>query len=461
MASKLRGKLTEAAVRRLVETGRLGRHCDGDGLYVQVANVSGRVTRSYLLRYVSPLKHPSGERFNAAGKLNPWVRDFGLDTADLATARLRAQEARNLLYHGVDPIEDRRIRESADKAKALAAVTFRKCAEDYIKSVAGTWRGGASGRQFQQWHQSLTDYTYPVIGALPVAMVDKTHVIAILKPIWETKTTTAERLRGRIESILDYAKGHALRSGDNPAAWKGNLDAVLARPSKLRRVEHLVAMPYVDVPAFMAKLRSTTDVIARAVELAVLTASRPVEVTGMCWSEVNLDAAIWIVPATRMKAGREHRVPLSDRAIEILKGLPRMERSAMVFTGRQTTWAANALALVKEVAGDAGLTLHGFRSTFRDWAGDCTSTQREVVEAALAHRVGDAAEQAYRRGDALGQASRSDEPVGFLLLWRTCRREGHRVQTRSLNDGSRAPLGRIARPPKHQHGGQVHASSQL
>jgi len=203
-----------------------------------------------------------------------------------------------------------------------------------VKTVANTWRGGEGGRQYQQWTQSLTDYAYPIIGQLPVAMVDKAHIIAVLKPIWETKTTTAERLRARIEVVLDFARGHSLRSGDNPASSKGNLDAVLPRPSKLRQVEHLAALPYADIPAFMAKLRAIDGIVARAAEFAILTASRVGEATGAGWDEIDLEGAVWTVPAGRMKAGREHRVPLSDRALEILKGLPRAEGVALVFPNR-------------------------------------------------------------------------------------------------------------------------------
>jgi integrase len=406
MAMKLRGKLTAARVERL---SKLGRHGDGHGLYLQVSNVAGRVTKSWVFRYVSLLSHPSGKRRDSKGKpkLN-WVRDLGLgsaDVVDIDEARKRAQAERNKLYAGLDPIEERRMKEGARKAETMRAVTFRQCAEDYVKSVAPTWRGGITGRQAQQWTQSLTDYVYPVIGQLPIATVDRAHVLAVLKPHWETKTITMERVRGRVEAVLDYAKGHDLRSGDNPAALKGNLDAVLPKVTKLKKVEHMAALPYADVPAFMAKLRSTDGVLACLAEFTILTAARVSEVTGARWNEIDLEAGVWTVPAGRMKMDRDHRVPLSDRALEILAALSRGGEYVFSSSSRadRPIWGTVPLALVKRIAGDADITLHGFRSSFKDWATDCTHTQREIIEAALAHKVGDAVEAAYRRSDALAK----------------------------------------------------------
>jgi integrase len=393
---RIRGKLTEVKVTRLTKPGRTN---DGGGLYLQVSNVSGRPTQAWLFKFTSPLPHPSG-------RAKPWVREMGLGSISLYTldeARERARQARQLVAAGLDPIEDRRAKKGAAKAAAIKATTFAQATAAYIKDNASTWRGGLNGHSASTWQQSLADFAFPVIGQLPVALIEKSHLIALLKPIWETKTVTAERVRGRIEAVLDYARGHGLRAGDNPATWKGNLDAVLPKPGKLTKVEHLKAMAYTDIPTFMAKLRTTEGVTARLIEFTVLTASRASEASGALWSEFDLDESLWTVPAKRMKADRDHRVPLAPSALAILKSLPRngeLVFESVVAKGRPIS-GPQVLKVLRAVAGDTPITLHGYRSTFKDWATDCTGTQKEIIEAALAHVIGDKTEEAYRRTDAI------------------------------------------------------------
>jgi integrase len=399
-AARTRGRLTQAKINKL---NTPGRYSDGQGRYLQVSNVSGRVTKAWLFKFLSPQSHPSGPRFDRNGKLKPWVREMGfggIDLHDLETFRRMALQAKALVYQHIDPIEHRRTQRATVKADSIKAVTFAQCAGECIKGLDKTWKDGSRSRE--HWEQSLTDYVLPVIGQLPVALVEKSYVLAVLKPHWESKTVTMERIRGRIEVILDWAKGHGLRSGDNPASWKGNLDAVLARPSKLKKVTHFTALPYTDVPAFMAKLRAVDSIAACVIEFLILTAARWSEASRATWDEIDLDAAVWVIPAERIKANREHRVPLVSRAIEILKGIPRAVDSPFAFPSklswRRPVSSFAALQLLHQLAGE--ITLHGFRSTFRDWAGDCTNVAREVVEAALAHRIGDDTETAYRRSDA-------------------------------------------------------------
>jgi integrase len=394
---------------KVAKANKVSRVSDGGGRYLQVANTSGRITKSWIFKYVSPLPHPSGPRFDAKGKPKRWVRDMGFgrvgDPYDLDAFRAEALKARALVFQGLDPIEDRRTKRGTAKAENVKATTFREAAKGCIKDLAPSWRGGMGGRQAQQWTQSLTDFAYPTIGQLPVAIVERGHVIALLKPQWADKPTTMERVRTRIEAVLDWARGHGLRSGDNPAAWKGNLDAVLVKPSKIRSVVHHAALPYTEVPSFMAKLRAKEGTLARLTELVVLTAARLGEAHGAKWDEVDFDTGVWTVPAERMKGKREHKVPLSDRAIEILRAITRREGSPWIFRGVQSADRPIATgkigALLDGLAGDMPATVHGFRSSFRDWCGDVAHCPREIAEAALAHRAGDSVEQSDRRGTAI------------------------------------------------------------
>ena len=255
---------------------------------------------------------------------------------------------------------------------------------------------------------ATTTYAYPVIGSLGVADIDTSHITKILEPIWATKTDTASRVRGRIENVLDWAKARHYRQGENPARWKGHMENLLPAKAKVRKVRHQPAMPFVDVPAFMAELRAREGNSAMALEFVILTAARTSEVLNARWDELDLENRIWTVPAERMKAGRLHRVPLSDRAFEILKTVPMEKGSPFVFAGGKARQPLSNMALLQLLRGMRGRDYvpHGFRSSFRDWAGEMTNFARETAEAALGHVVGDRVEAAYRRGDALQKRAR-------------------------------------------------------
>jgi integrase len=276
-------------------------------------------------------------------------------------------------------------------------MTFGEAADALIESMASSWRNEKHRRQ---WKMTLTVYCEP-LRSKSVAEVGTEDVLKVLQPLWKTKPETASRLRGRIERVFDFARARGQRTGENPARWRGHLDAILPRRAKLTRGHHK-AMPFDEVPAFMAALREREGVAPRALEFTILTAARSGEVLGARWDEVNLEACVWTVPAARMKAGREHRVPLSAPAVEILRQMEHKRLGEYVFPGMRSGRPLSVMALemvLRRMKVD--VTVHGFRSAFRDWAGERTHFPREVAEAALAHLVGDAVERAYRRGDAL------------------------------------------------------------
>ncbi len=359
-------------------------------LYLQVSiNKDGTVRRSWVFRY-----SPPGQ------KSKPYkTRYMGLGSMDLTLedAREAARLCRLQLREGLDPINTRNARVAANIAAQAAIVTFEQAAEQYIESKKDGWK---NDKHAAQWRSTLKTYAYPKIGKLNVADITTTHVLKAIESIWTKKTETASRVRGRIESILDYATTRGYRTGDNPARWQGCLEHMLPAPSKVRKVEHHAALPYADLPAFMADLRKREGVSPRALEFLILTAARSGEVRGMTFEEVDYERKVWTVPEGRMKGGRDHAVPLSDRALAIVKAQPG-SGSDLVFPGQSGPLSDMSLTAVLKRMGRADLTAHGFRSTFRDWGGDETDTPREVLEAALAHIVGDKAEQAYRRGDAL------------------------------------------------------------
>ncbi|MDX2205755.1 MAG: integrase arm-type DNA-binding domain-containing protein [Hyphomicrobiaceae bacterium] len=374
-------KLTALKVSKLKAPGRYG---DGGGLWLQVSQ-SG--TKSWLFRFM----------------IEGRARQMGLGavhTVGLADARARAQAARALLLDGLDPIEAREKRKADQRAEVAKRVTFRDAADRYIAAHAAGWR---NAKHAAQWRATLDLYAFPVIGDLSVATVETAHVLRILEPIWAAKTETASRVRGRIEAVLDWAAARRHRAGDNPARWRGHLDKLLPARAKVQRIAHHPAMPFAQLPLFMAELRARGGLSARALEFTILTAARTGETIAATWVEVDLEAAVWTVPAGRMKSGREHRVPLSKQACSLLHALPRVKGSAFVFPGGRAGRGLSNMALLEQLRGmrGRGLTVHGFRSAFRDWCGECTNFPREVAEAALAHVVGDKAEQAYRRGDAL------------------------------------------------------------
>lgn len=356
---------------RKVETAAPGKHVDGRGLMLLV-KPSG--ARSWVLRYMR-----NGRR-----------RDLGLGAwpdVTLAMARERALEARRKLAEGGDPISDRRKR--TDR-------TFRSVAVDLIEHKRSGWK---NAKHAAQWSATLETYAYPVLGDMDVSRIGTDDVLAVLRPIWSEKPETASRTRQRIEAVLDYATATNHREGDNPARWKGHLSHILSAPAKVRSVKHHAALDWRAALAFMTDLAGRQGVAARALAFVVLTAARSGEVRGMRWREIDVVAAVWTVPGERMKAGKEHRVPLSAAAMALLgeAGQP----DDLVFGSDMkagTPLSDMSLTAVLKRMGQP-VTAHGFRSTFRDWAGETTSFPREVIEAALAHRLKDKAEAAYARGD--------------------------------------------------------------
>lgn len=388
-------ELGPLAVSRLVEPGL---HFVGGvpGLALQVVP-SG--ARTWILRML------------VAGRR----RDMGLGgfpAVTLAQAREAAREARAKVRDGIDPIEKSRAARSKLQAELAAALTFDQCAAKFIKAHAPGW---SNPKHAQQWTNTLQTYASPVLGSLLVRDVELSHVLAVLEPIWHAKTETASRVRGRMEQVLDWATARGYRHGLNPARWRGHLDKLLPAPSKVAKVEHHDALPVGDVGAFMVKLRAAAGMGARALEFAILTAARSGEVRGARWDEIDMTAAVWTVPAERMKAGKEHRVPLSAAALALLERLPRMEGCPLVFPSARGGMLSDMTlsAVLRRMKLEA--VPHGFRSTFRDWAAERTHYPREVAEMALAHAVGDKVEAAYRRGDLFEKRRRlMDDWAAFL-----------------------------------------------
>ena len=366
---------------------RPGRHSDGGGLYL---NVTPSGSKSWLFMWVK-----EGKR-----------REMGLGaypSITLASARTKASECRAAIAEGGDPI--------ADRAKATEP-TFGECADRFLASMEGSWR---NEKHRAQWRMTLQVYCSP-IRSKKVSKIGTDDVLQVLNPIWQSKPETASRLRGRIERVLDFAKAKGWRFGENPALWRGHLRNVLPVRSKLSK-GHQPAMPYRQVPDFMVRLRNSEAMAAKALEFLILCASRSGEVYGARWNEIELENGIWTIPAHRMKAGKEHRVPLSTQALLIVTELHEVRVSDYVFPGQRPGSPLSSSAmemLLRRMKADA-YTVHGFRSSFRDWVGDETMFPREVAEAALAHRIGDATEQAYRRTDALGTAAQTDAGLGRLL----------------------------------------------
>jgi integrase len=359
---------------RKVQTAKPGKYSDGGNLYLIVSPTG---SRKWVLR------------FTWRGK----AKEMGLGSAiavDLADARDRASAARRKISQGINPIDDRK--------RDNGIPTFGEMADSVRESLSAGFR---NEKHKAQWKSTLETYA-AALRAKPVDSIATDAVLAVLKPIWTTKAETASRLRGRIEKVLDAAKAKGFRQGENPARWRGHLDHLLPKPSKLARGHH-AAMPYEEVAAFVGQLREREATAALGLEFCILTAARSGEALGARWSEIDLDKKIWSVPANRMKAGREHRVPLSLRAVAILRQLEQLKTSDFVFAGqaRNKPLSNMAMEMVLRRMKIQGATVHGFRSSFRDWAGNVSNFPREVTETALAHVIGDKAEQAYRRSDAL------------------------------------------------------------
>jgi len=362
-----------------------GFYPDGDGLYLKVT--------------------PKGNKtWHFRFKLAKRPREMGLGPypgVTLREARSGAEEARALIRRGQDPIEQRKAQRAAQHVPGVP--TFEVFAGEYIEAHAGEWR---NAKHRQQWQNTLATYAFPVIGDLPVDAITLDHILKILEPIWPTKTETASRVRQRIENVLDAAIAKGLRTAANPARWKGNLKHLLAAPEKAKAVTHHRALPYAELPDFINTLRQVEGLSAQALLFTILTASRTNEVLQARWSEVDLDAALWIIPGARMKAGRRHRVPLSDAALDILRPLHecREQDNSFVFPGMRPNKPLSSMAMLMTLRRmQPGLTVHGFRSTFRDWCAEQTHFHPDIAEAALAHVINDKARAAYERGDKLGK----------------------------------------------------------
>jgi integrase len=333
-------------------------------------------------------------RVSVAGKR----RDMGLGgypSVTLAGSREAARIAREKIKSGIDPIQEKWASRYALAASRASEKTFQQCAEAYITAQAAGWK---NAKHASQWQNTLTTYAYPVIGNLLVSAVGQEHVMKIIEPMWTEKTETAARLRGRIESILDWATVRKYRTGDNPARWRGHLDKLLAAPSKVAKVEHLAALPYSTIGSFVSELRKEAGMGARALEFAILTAARSGEVRGATLDEIDLDTGVWTIPAGRMKAGKEHQIPLSEDAKKVIRGIKREPGNNLLFPSPRGKELSDMTLTAVLRRMEKPVTAHGFRSTFRDWAGETTAYPREVIEHALAHQLKDKAEAAYARG---------------------------------------------------------------
>lgn len=374
-------RLTDLRIRRATKAGM---YPDGAGLYLQVR---GSNARSWILRYM----------------LNGKAREMGLGSypeMGLDDARQQAEDCRRLRNSGIDPIDRRKADRAAQQLDQAKAITFSDCAARYIAGHRAGWR---NEKHAAQWESTLATYAEPTLGKLSADAVSTELILRILEPIWKTKTETANRVRGRIEMVLDWAKARGYRTGDNPARWRGHLDKLLPKRSKLKKVKHHPSLPYAELPAFMLKLRSDESTAARALEFAILTASRATEAVKAKGEEINERDGLWSVPDSRMKSGVGHIVPLSERATTIAKAQIKAHGKSYIFPGLRAGKALTdaALLVLLDRTGFPDITTHGFRSTFKTWAAECTAFPRDVVEKALAHTLEDKTEAAYMRGELL------------------------------------------------------------
>ncbi|MCW8916265.1 MAG: integrase arm-type DNA-binding domain-containing protein, partial [Magnetovibrio sp.] len=375
--------LNKLSARGVASETKPGRYSDGGGLYLQVSKAGAK---SWLFRYM----------------LDKKARQMGLGslkTVTLAEARDEAMDCRKLLREGIDPIDDRKTKRQMMRLESISTITFKECANQYITSHKAGWR---NPKHAAQWTATLETYAYPVFGDLSVQLIDTDLVMQVLDPIWHTKSETASRVRGRIEAILDWATAREYRKGENPARWKGHISNLLPARSKVQKTKHHTALPFDEIGAFMETLRKRDSVSAKGLEFLILTAARTGEVIGATWDEIDLESNIWTIPADRMKADKEHRVPLSEEAKTILLEMKKHKVSDFIFPGSQQKRPLSNMAFLqfmKKGMKRGDLTVHGFRSTFRDWCAERTNYPNEVAEMALAHTVGDKVEAAYRRGD--------------------------------------------------------------
>jgi integrase len=374
-----RDRLTDRKIQTLKTPGF---YSDGGNLYLDAWNLP---LRNWVLRYTR----------------NGRAHDYGIGAypaVSLAKARLARDAALAKLCAGIDPVEERRAERLAPKLERARTMTFKQCAEAYIAAHEAGWK---NAKHVRQWAQTLEAYVYPVFGALPVQEIDTALVMKVVEPIWNKKTETAARVRGRIEAVLDWAAARGYRQGENPARWRGHLENLLPRKSKLRRVEHHAALPYAELPFFIAELAAHTGIGALALRFLILTATRTGETLGARWSEIDEGAKLWTIPAARMKGGREHRVPLSEPALAIVATLKRLPPSPFVFAGAKPRRPVGPMAMAQALhrIGRDDLTVHGFRSCFSSWTAAKTGFAFEVREASLAHQIPEAVVRSYQRDD--------------------------------------------------------------
>jgi integrase len=376
-------KLTVLTVQRMKE---VGLHSDGRGLYI---NVSSTGAKSWIFRYM----------------LHGRARSMGLGSVanvTLAQAREKAARFRAVVKGGIDPLEGKHAEKAQHRSDAAKRITFAAATAQYIEAHRSSWK---NIKHADQWENTLETYAAEHIGKMDVARIETEHVLKVLQPIWATKTETATRTRGRIEKILDWCSVHGYRSESNPARWKGNLEALLPPAARVQKRGHFAALPFKDMPTFMEDVKSAAGTAARALEFAILTAARSGEVRGARWEEMDLVEKLWIVPAERMKMGREHRVPLSDRAVAILQEMFPQD-AGLIFQGitkrgEPQPLSDMSLSAVLRRMKRTDITVHGFRSTFRDWVSETTDHSADVAEMALAHTIRNKVESAYRRGDLM------------------------------------------------------------
>jgi integrase len=383
VADDMTRSLNRLTSLKVARAKRPGMYADGGSLYLRIAPGG---SKQWIFRFTCP---------------NGRLRDMSLGavhTFSLAEARERATEARKLRADGIDPLDHKRAQRAALRAADAKAMTFEQCARGFIKDNEAEW---TNPKHRHEWETTLRKYVFPLLGSLPVEAIDTPLVLKVVKPLWERIPTTASRVLGRIQAVLGWATVHHYRSGDNPARWQGHLEHALPALSKVAKAEHHAALPYAQVGAFVAKLRKDSSVGARCLEFITLTAARLGEAINAEWDEIDLANRVWVVPASRMKADREHRVPLSGAALAVLKAVQAIRQSDYVFPGTRQgrpVGENTPVRLAKQAAG-SNITVHGLRSTFRDWASERTSFSREVAEMALAHAIPNAVEAAYRRGD--------------------------------------------------------------
>jgi integrase len=387
--------LTALTVKNLKPDGRKpSYHIDGGGLMLKV---TAQGSKSWIFRYMRR-------------GVDNWLGLGSYPEVTLAEARELAATHRKAIRAGIDIAAEKKVIAATVRAEQAKAVTFDWCSAQYIAAHKSSWRNAKSE---QQWTNTLSTYASPVIGALDVARIETSHIMQILEPIWQTKAETASRLRGRIENVLDWATVSQHRTGDNPARLKGHLDVLLPARNKAISIEHHAALPYAQMSGFMTELAKVGGIAARACDFTILTAARSGEVRGATWAELDLDAGVWTIPAERMKAVKEHRVPLSAKALAIIGAMQAIASSDLIFPGMKAGRPLSDMSLtaVLRRMGHGDLTMHGFRSTFRDWAAEITDYPSEMAEMALAHQVSNKVEAAYRRGDMM------EKRRGMMQAW--------------------------------------------